>query len=227
MVCRCSLLANFVKKCFEVFVSILNFPLALIPPERIGFMTTPELSKDDKTSIDLETENYIETYQIIAEWIRFADAKAAAVLTVDGALVGLLVPTLKPWLAAQKDIVRPFWIGLVVGLFAVWLLLLVLSGVWAFRCILPFTRKGRHPSLDHCAHFHPAAICTKYALDDFGKFAADCDAIGMRGLKREVQAGVLIDAHISGTKYGRVSTAIRLLAWSSIFGFLYLVAIQF
>jgi glucose/arabinose dehydrogenase len=62
---------------------------------------------------------------------------------------------------------------------------------------------------------------------DLHKFAADCDAIGMEGLKREVQAAVLIDSHISGTKYLRVTTAIRLIAWSSIFGFLYLAAIQF
>ena len=190
-------------------------------------MANPETSSDQKDSINLETENYIETYQIIAEWIRFADAKAAAVLTVDGALVGLLVTTLKPWLEGESPGLLPFWSQLVVSLFAIWLFLLVLSGVWAFRCILPFRRKGRHPSLDHCTHFHPAAVCPKYALDDLDKFAADCEAIGMHGLKREVQAAVLIDSHISGTKYGRVTTAIRLLAWSSLFGFLYLIAIQF
>jgi hypothetical protein len=81
--------------------------------------------------------------------------------------------------------------------------------------------------LGYCTHFHPAAVCTKYSLDDLDRFAADCDAIGMQGLKREVQAAVLIDSHISGTKYRRVTTSIRLIAWSSIFGFLYLAAIQF
>lgn len=190
-------------------------------------MTDTEQTAIQQTSVNLETDNYIETYQIIAEWIRFADAKAAAVLTVDGALIGLLIPTLKPWLQADHAHLPDFWKPMVIGFFGMWLILLALSSVWAFRCILPFRRKGRHPSLDFCTHFHPAAVCTKYKLEELSKFAADCDAMGMEGLKREVQAAVLIDSHISGTKYLRVTTAIRLIAWSSIFGFLYLAAIQF
>ncbi len=190
-------------------------------------MTDTERSAAQNTSVNLETENFIETYQIIAEWIRFADAKAAAVLTVDGALIGLLIPTLKPWLKAEHPHLPAFWTPLVVGCFGIWLLLLALSSVWAFRCILPFRRKGKHPSLDFCTHFHPAAVCVKYKLDDLNQFATDCNTIGMEGLKREVQAAVLIDSHISGAKYLRVTTAIRLIAWSSIFGFLYLAAIQF
>src|SRR4051794_11706279 len=35
-----------------------------------------------------EAENFIETYQVIGEWIRFADTKAAATLTVNGVLLG-------------------------------------------------------------------------------------------------------------------------------------------
>jgi len=41
---------------------------------------------------DLGTENLIAAYESVAEWIRFADAKAAAVLTVVGVLVGILIP---------------------------------------------------------------------------------------------------------------------------------------
>ncbi|MCA9071092.1 MAG: hypothetical protein KDA84_19325 [Planctomycetaceae bacterium] len=180
-----------------------------------------------KTSINLETENYIETYQIIAEWIRFADAKAAAVLTVDGALIGLLIPTIKPWLEGDHPELPAFWTYLVLGVFGAWLILLILSGIWAFRCILPFTRKGKHPALGKCTHFHPAAVATHYSIEEFDRFANDCDTIGMQGLKREIQAAVLIDSHISGIKYRRVTTAIRLLAWSALFGFLYIAAIQF
>jgi hypothetical protein len=49
----------------------------------------------DSTQDALEAENLIETYQIIGEWVRFADAKAAAVLAVNGALCGALIPLLK------------------------------------------------------------------------------------------------------------------------------------
>lgn len=190
-------------------------------------MSDSNIDPSDGTSINLETENYIETYQIISEWIRFADAKAAAVLTVDGALIGLIIPTLKPWMNGEHPKLPFFWTYLVLGFFAAWLILLVLSGIWAFRCILPFSRKGRHPSLGECTHFHPAAVAAHYSMDDLDRFAADCDAIGMQGLKREVQAAVLIDSHISRNKYRRVTTAIRFLAWSALFGFLYIASIQF
>lgn len=43
----------------------------------------------------LKTEILVENYQIIAEWIRFADAKAAVTLTVNGVLLGLLIPISK------------------------------------------------------------------------------------------------------------------------------------
>ena len=38
-------------------------------------------------SATLGTENYIETYHAISEWIRFADAKAGVILTVGAAQV--------------------------------------------------------------------------------------------------------------------------------------------
>ena len=122
---------------------------------------------------NLETANLIEGYHVIAEWIRFADAKAAVVLTVGGAIAGLVIPTLKSYLdedvAAHPTV---WWTKLVIGLFAVWLLLLLVSGICAFRCILPFRRKGKHPALGHSSHFHPAAICTAFKLDDVERWNA-------------------------------------------------------
>ena len=49
----------------------------------------------DKLSAAQGTENFIETYHAISEWIRFADAKAAVILTVGGALAGFLIPTVQ------------------------------------------------------------------------------------------------------------------------------------
>lgn len=177
---------------------------------------------------DLQTANLIEGYHVIAEWIRFADAKAAVVLTVGGAVGGLVVPTLKGYLA--EDPSRhpfPWWTTGVSALFAVWLFLLLLSGIWAFRCILPYRRKGEHPALGHCSHFHPAAIGAAYTIDEADRFKRDCVAIGEKGLRNEVAASLLIDSHISSAKYARVTTSIRLMAASSIVALVYLVAIQF
>lgn len=185
-----------------------------------------ELSQAIET--DLQTANLIEGYHVIAEWIRFADAKAAVVLTVGGAIGGLVIPTLKQYL--REDIAsHPFdwWTTMVCTLFAVWLFLILLSGIWAFLCILPFRKKGRHPALDHCSHFHPAAIGAAYGLDEADRFKRDCIALGETGLRDEVAASLLIDSHISSAKYARVTTSIRLMAASGLVAIAYLVVIQF
>jgi hypothetical protein len=176
----------------------------------------------------LEAENLIDIYQVIAEWIRFADAKAAVVLTVGGGLAGLLIPTLKDYLHNEK-LVHPFawWTKFVVVLYVLWIGVLVLSSIWAFRCILPFRRKGRHPALGRCAHFHPAAIESAYKLDDVDRFISDCSQLGTAGLKNEVAAGLLIDSHISAAKYHRVTMSIRLMGVSALLALFYLLATQF
>ena len=178
--------------------------------------------------VALEAENYIETYKIIAEWIRFADTKAAATLTVNGVLLGLIIPTLKTYLAEKSAAHSPSWgTSLAVALFAGWLVLLVASAVSAFLCILPLRGTHRMLAMAHTTHFHPAAVSGKFRLDDVEGFAADCDRVGAAGFKREVQAAMLIDAHLSSAKYGYVARAIRCLAASVAVGFCYLVAIQF
>jgi hypothetical protein len=186
----------------------------------------PPIPSSGQTS--LETENYLDTYQIIAEWIRFADTKAAVTLTVNGVLLGVIIPTLKDYLG-KKNPTYPMegWPVLVVALFLVWLVVMVTSAIYAFRCILPIRGTARLLALSQATHFHPAAVSAKYPLSELDRFVNDCETIGMPGLKREVMAAILIDAHLSSMKYGFVARSIQLLAASVVFGFLYLVAIQF
>ncbi len=190
---------------------------------------TPETEAPDQDREQaLEAENFIETYRIITEWIRFADAKAGVTLTVNGIFLGLLIPTLKAYLA-EKTTTHPttWWTTLVVVLFLGWLFGVVLSAVQAFLCILPLRGSGRSMALEQTTHFHPMAVAQKYPLAQLDRFAADCDRIGPAGLKREVMAAVLIDSHLSTAKYGYVSRSIRCLAAAVVLGFLYLLAIQF
>jgi hypothetical protein len=175
----------------------------------------------------LETENFIETYRIIADWIRFADTKAAATLTINGVLLGLLIPTLKVYLAENTPHPTAWWTRAVVALFLGWLVALVVSAIASFLCILPFRGMGRKLALDHATHFHPAAVAQKYPLGDVDHFIEECKKTGMVGLKRQVLAAVLLDSHLSSTKYRYVTWSIWALAVSVVFGFLYLLAIQF
>jgi hypothetical protein len=175
----------------------------------------------------LEVENYTETYKVIAEWIRFADAKAGVTLTVNGILLGLLVPTLKTYLGEKTGHPGGWWTALVVVLFLGWLVFLALSAVSAFLCILPIRGTARGLALKHTPHFHPAAVAQNYALTDVDRFVRDCEGVGMDGLKREVMTAILIDSHLSASKYGHVTRAVWMLGGSIVFGFLYLLAIQF
>ena len=172
------------------------------------------------------TENYIETYHAISEWIRFADAKAAVVLTVGGAMAGFLVPTVHKIIADTEEHLIPEWKLVCYILFGLYILFFLLSGLYAFWCINPLSKRGKHPSLDHCKHFHPAAISAAYSDSDVSKFVEDCDRIGSLGLMKEVQAAIFLDSHISSAKYGRVKKAIFHFAISFGFGFLYFLVAQ-
>ncbi len=175
-----------------------------------------------------EVENYLENYRIIADWIRFADAKAAAVLTVSAALAGLLIPTYGRYVGGDGVDVSDThpWFFVVTTLFVGWLSMLVVTGLYAFTCIAPFRNKGRHPALDIADLFHPAAIAEKYPLGDFSRFVEDSEQHGMTGFKKQILAAILIDSHISNRKYAKVTIAIRLLGLSVIIALLYLLSIQ-
>jgi len=170
--------------------------------------------------------NHIETYKVIADWIRFADTKAAATLTVNGVLLGLLIPTLKTYLTEQAIHPTRWWTSLVVVLFLIWLTLVVISAIFSFLCILPFRGQGRRLALDRAAHFHPAAVARTYSLDDPEAFIANSEKAGREGLNREVLVAILIDSHLSNAKYWYVTRSIWSLAGSVLFGFLYLMATQ-
>lgn len=178
--------------------------------------------------LKLDTENLIETYHVVAEWIRFADAKAAVVLTAAGAAVSVVVPTVREYLARDAaSHPTAWWTYLVLAAFGLALLVLVLACISAFACILPFRLRGRHPSLDLCTHFHPAAISARYGIEQHEQFVAGYRRAGVEGFQAEVLAGLLVDAHISSAKYKHVTRSIKLLAVSAALGVVYLATSQF
>lgn len=189
----------------------------------------PEDSDAEASGEPENTEVYIEAYHAIAEWIRFADAKAGVVLTVEAALAGLLIPTIKHVLDTPEGEtlhLLPMWKTVVLSLFGLFIFFLLLSGSFAFRCIAPFRLRGRHPAIDHCHHFHPAAVATHYQIGQVDRYTADCVREGVPGFRRQVLAAILLDSHISNVKYRFVVRSIQLFAVSSFFAFLYLLTMQ-
>lgn len=178
---------------------------------------------------DKLTENYIEAYHATAEWIRFADAKAGVVLAVSGAIAGLLIPTIHRVFDPENKQVAHLisnWEIIVVTAFCFFLFFLLASGLFAFLCINPLRKRGKHPSLDYCDHFHPAAISAKYQLDQCAEFSAGCFQNGSEGMLKEVQAALLFDAHISTIKYTKVRMSLKLFGASIAFGFVYYLLLQ-
>ena len=179
-------------------------------------------------SAEQSVENYIEIYHAVSEWIRFADAKAAVLLTVGGALAGFLIPTIQDVIRVSSEFPHlvPNWLVVCQSLFGLYLFFALLSGIQAFRCINPFRKGGKHPSMGHCEHFHPAAISVKYKIQDVSQFVADCGELEADELRREVQAAILVDSHISTKKYDRVKSSILHFSASVLMGFSYFVIAQ-
>ncbi len=173
------------------------------------------------TKTPVEIDALLETYETQAEWIRFADAKAGAVLTANGALIGLLVPTL----STLRSTTGPLALAPLL-LFVPWLVLASVSAVRAFQCISPFRRSGRHPAEEVCPHFHSVGIAHHYGMNDLDRFVADADAKGAEGFRREILGAMLVDAYVSTSKYTHVAAAIRLLGVSAVFAVLYVLALE-
>ena len=108
-------------------------------------------------------------------------------LTIIAALSGLLIPTLKSYFDTKGHGSYPasWWPTLVVMLFLLWLFFQAVAGLFAFACITPFRRRGRHPVIDHSRHFHPAGIAHHYRLEEHERFVADFEKVGLHGLARD------------------------------------------
>jgi len=171
---------------------------------------------------ELQTRNLIAAYEQIAQWIRFADTKAALVLTVNGLFASFLIPTVSDLTAGTPR-------GLAIAasaLFIVWALFVGLSCLEAFRCILPRALNEVHPAAGRSPNFHPAAIAAHCPLDKPDEFVRDFERLAPRQFRNQVLRGMLIEAHISTSKYRHVIASIRLLAAAAPLGFAYLTVLQ-
>ena len=174
------------------------------------------------------TENVIDTYQICAEWIRFADAKAAVVLTVNGALASVVIPKLTPLVLHQsiKSPIIQLFLFLSATLFLCWGVSSLISCVNAFRCIIPYRIKGKHPAADQSPHFHSVGISSRFGTEEATAFQESFHALDGEAFQDEILASLLVDSHISKHKYERVGRSIISLAFAAAFGFAFMIVGQ-
>jgi hypothetical protein len=157
----------------------------------------------------------------IAGWTRFAGIKAALVLTVDGIFASFLVPTISHLMQGTRDAAALA----ASALFVAWASFVTLSCTEAFRCILPTALKAVQTAVRRCAHFHPAAIATQYPLDRHEQFVRDFDRRAAEGFRNQVLIGMMVEAHISRSKYRHVIASIKLLAAAAPLGSAYVPAL--
>jgi len=168
-----------------------------------------------------EIRHLITAYEQIVDWIRFAGIKAALVLTVDGIFASFLVPTISHLTQGTRDAAALA----AAALFVAWASFVALSCTEAFRCILPKALNAVHTAVGRCAHFHPAAIATQYPLDRHEQFVRDFDRQAAEGFRNQVLIGMMVEAHISKSKYRHVIASIKLLTAAAPLGSAYVAAL--
>jgi hypothetical protein len=168
-----------------------------------------------------EIRHLITACEQIAGWIRFAGTKAALALTVDGIFASFLVPTISHLTQGTRDAAALA----ASALFVAWASFVALSCTEAFRCILPKALNAVHTAVGRRAHFHPAAIATQCPLDRHEQFVRDFDRRAAEGFRNQVLIGMMVEAHISKSKYRHVIASIKLLTAAAPLGSAYVAAL--
>lgn len=133
-------------------------------------------------------------------WLRFADAKATAVLSVSGVLGGVVVARYPSWSAMGQ---RP-WPGVLASLA---LLAVATAGVFALRALWPRTWTRSSASLLHFQH-----VARAYAdrPADFVRNCAETVAQDSR-LATEIYQQLWVNSVLAEQKYARVNRALMAL----------------
>ena len=157
----------------------------------------------------------------IAGWICFAATKAALALTVDGILAAFLVPAISHLTQGTPDaaaVAAP-------DLFVTWASFVALSCTEAFRCLLPRALNAVHAAVGRCAHVHPAAIAAQCPPGRHEQFVRGFGRRAAEGLRNQVLIGIMIEAHISKSRYRHVIASIKLLTAAAPPGSAYVAAL--
>jgi hypothetical protein len=133
-------------------------------------------------------------------WLRFADAKATAVLSVSGVLGGVVVARYPSWSAMGQ---RP-WPAVLASLA---LLAVATAGVFALRALWPRTWTRSSASLLHFQH-----VARAYAdrPADFVRNCAETVAQDSR-LATEIYQQLWVNSVLAEQKYARVNRALMAL----------------
>ncbi len=152
-----------------------------------------------------------EVFRNINEQLRFADAKAAAILAFSGGSAAFLAGKTE---VVHDIIVQNTWSVQGCVLYAGFMgygILLVATIRYAFKSILPSLGKGDKRSLIFFKH-----IDEDYR-GDYARYARDIAALSDEALERELAHQICTNSAITSQKFDNVNRAMACLAWTGAF----------
>lgn len=144
-----------------------------------------------------------QTYETINEWIRFADTKAAAVLGINGILVGFAVTNLSSLMISVLSNEWLLVVALMTGLST------LVSVYFAIKCLNPTLKIGEPTSLIYYAHIASQFTSPKdYYQKATESFSDDIEST------RQIANQVWVNSIVSWKKYQAVTRSIWFLIFS-------------
>lgn len=148
-----------------------------------------------------------QTYQVVNEWIRFADTKAAVVIAINGILMGFVVtnlPSLKVVLLGYK------WL-LIISIFAA--LSNLLSTYFSIKCLNPTLNVGEPNSLIYYAHI-------ALQFDSYNEYYQETKEVFADEVEstKQIASQVWANSKVAWKKYKAITWSTRFLVLSIILG---------
>jgi hypothetical protein len=149
------------------------------------------------TKVDLpDTDNLWRTLEFVSEWVKFADAKAGAILAADGVLLALLI--------GQLDDSRRSAVALAVLRCAI--ACAVSSGILAVWAVVPRVHSSGSDSLIHYGRISKFASFENYRDTVTAAHAAGDE------IPTALMLHIWTLSRVARHKYRLISWAVRLLA---------------
>lgn len=153
-------------------------------------------------------EHNWNTYNLVNEWIKFADTKAGVLITLNGIIIGLVannLTTIKNHLNAHSCLMIIFTLGF---------LSLITSLFFAIKCIFPNLSVGEPQSKIFFEH-----ISKKYL--DAGQFVKELESSDNN--LEDLQMQIWANSKVASNKYSSVNYSIIAFSFFILFALVFII----
>lgn len=147
--------------------------------------------------MDKKIENYWRTLQMVNEWIRFSDTKSGIIVTLIGVIYTIIY--------SNSNEIYQYLISsnLSIGISLMGIILSIISGFYAFKCLNPRLKNPNPKSMIYFGHIATHNSYKKYL--DFSISILNDD----QKIIEQLAEQVYVNSTISWNKFRNVSISIR------------------